>query len=138
MALGTVADKHIHRHSGDPLCVLIVDDQQDIALLLKEITEDLGNKAHAAFAGHEAVELCRLTLPDVVFLDLWLPDADGLDIADALRKACHPKVLKIVAMTGHSEESVKRQTAEAGFDMHLIKPIPFSIFEEILNLLRYI
>ncbi len=129
-------DRPKFRQPGDPLRVVIVDDDRDIALGLKEIIEDLGDEAYATFSGGGAIELTSATHPDVLLLDLSLPDASGLTVAAAVRALEHRENLKIIAVTGLSDDQSRRQTAEAGFDLHLTKPIRLGVLESMLDLLR--
>ncbi len=131
---------HLHRESarkaGEPLRVLIIDDDRDTALSLKEAIEDLGDTASVGFDGREAVSLALSTEPDVLLLDLSLPDVPGVQVAEALRKARGPSALKIIAVTGFGDEDARKQTAAAGFDLHLTKPVRFEVLESMLDLLR--
>ena len=124
------------RKAGDPLRVLVVDDDRDIALSLRDAIEDLGDAASVSFHGREAVALTLSTAPDVLLLDLSLPGMSGLQVAAALRKAGLSAALKIIALTGWGDADARRQTAAAGFDLHLTKPVRFDILESTLDLLR--
>ena len=133
-------DAHLHRPSlrkpGDPLRVVIADDDRDIALSLKEVVEDLGDEAFATFSGSGAIELTSATHPDVLLLDLSLPDANGLTVAATIRALERRENLKIIAVTGSSDDQSRRQTAAAGFDLHLAKPVRLGVLESMLDLLR--
>ncbi len=124
------------RKAGDPLHVLIIDDDRETALSLKEAIEDMGDAASVGFDGGEAVALTLATVPDVLFLDLSLPGLNGLQVAEALRSAGRMGGLKIVAVTGFGDEEARKQTAAAGFDLHLTKPVRFDVLESMLDLLR--
>jgi CheY-like chemotaxis protein len=124
------------RKAGDPLQVLIIDDDRETARSLREAIEDMGDTASVGFDGGEAVALTLATAPDVLFLDLSLPGLNGLEVAQALRGAAGTGGLKIVAVTGFGDEEARRQTAAAGFDLHLTKPVRFHVLEAMLDLLR--
>lgn len=119
-----------------PLRILIVDDDRDIALSLKEAVEDLGDVASVGYTGSQAVAMALSNEPDVVLLDLSLPDMTGLQVAEALRGIDGARPLKIIAVTGFADADAKRQTAAAGFDLHLAKPIRLGVLSSILDLLR--
>ncbi len=128
------------RKAGEPLQVLIIDDDRDTALSLKEAIEDMGDTASVGFDGREAIALTLASAPDVLFLDLSLPvidglAMDGLAVAEKLRGA-GMGALKIVAVTGYGDEETRKQTAAAGFDLHLTKPVRFEVLESMLDLLR--
>ena len=132
--------KVLARKAGEPLRVLIIDDDRDTALSLKEAIEDMGDTASVGFDGREAIALTLASAPDVLFLDLSLPvidglAMDGLAVAETLRGA-GMGALKIVAVTGYGDEETRKQTAAAGFDLHLTKPVRFEVLESMLDLLR--
>lgn len=129
-------DSHAPRKAGDPLHVLIVDDDQDTALGLKAAVEDFGDLADTAFSGAGAIAMTEAADPDVVLLDLTLPDSSGFAVAKTLRAGRRSKILKIIAVTGLGDEQSKRQTAAAGFDLHLTKPVRLAVLEAMLDLLR--
>ena len=129
------------RKAGEPLQVLVIDDDRDTALSLKEAIEDMGDTASVGFDGREAIALTLASAPDVLFLDLSLPvidglAMDGLAVAETLRGA-GMGALKIVAVTGYGDEETRKQTAAAGFDLHLTKPVRFAVLEDMLDLLRH-
>ena len=124
------------RRSGDPLRVLIVDDDRQIAESLKEAVQDLGDEVVVGFDGKDAVALALATAPDVVLLDLSLPDVDGVTVAGQLRLGRGLRALKIIAVTGYGDAEARLRTAAAGFDLHLTKPVRFGILESVLDLLR--
>ena len=129
--------KTLARRPGDPLRVLIVDDDPEIAQMLKEAVEDMGDAAEVCHDGRGAVTLTLAMEPDVVLLDLSLPDMDGLKVAQTLRDgAGGGRALKIVAVTGYGDAEARRKTAAAGFDLHLAKPVRLEILESMLDLLR--
>ena len=123
------------RKAGEPLRVLIIDDDRDTALSLKEAVEDMGDTASVGFDGREAIALTLASAPDVLFLDLSLPEINGLQVAEKLR-GTEMAGLKIVAVTGFGDEETRKQTAAAGFDLHLTKPVRFEVLESMLDLLR--
>jgi CheY-like chemotaxis protein len=124
------------RKAGDPLRVLVIDDDRDTAISIKEAVEELGDAATVGFNGNEAVALTLSDEPDVLLLDLSLPDIDGLKVAETLRKVIESSALKIVAVTGLGDAEVRQKTAAAGFDLHLTKPVRFEVLESMLELLR--
>ena len=124
------------RKSGDPLRVLIVDDDRQVVESLKETVEDLGDDALVGFDGKDAVTLAQAATPDVLLLDLSLPDMDGLTVAAQLRGMGGLAALKIIAVTGYGDAEARLRTAAAGFDLHLTKPVRFGILASMLDLLR--
>jgi CheY-like chemotaxis protein len=103
-----------------PLRILVVDDNPDCATMLKVLLRCEGHEARIAFDGPSAIEAAKLTLPDVVFLDLTLPGMSGVEVAAKLR--CLPELLacRLVAVTGYGEE---RLPSPSPFDHHFQKPV---------------
>jgi len=101
--------------------ILIVDDSADSADSMAELLTVLGHHAKPVYTGMCAVEAARSFAPDVVLLDLEMPDMSGYEVLDALRQSgLGPRVF---ALTGRSSPDDRRRTEAAGFDAHLVKPL---------------
>ncbi len=81
----------------------------------------------------EAIELCRQIKPDVVLLDLNMPDLDGLATARAVRRDPKLAHLRLVALTGRGTWELRRKAIEAGFDEFLVKPVPVATLIKALR-----
>jgi CheY-like chemotaxis protein len=103
-----------------PLQILVVDDNTDSARMLKVLLRCEGHEASAAFDGPSAIEAAKLTLPDVVFLDLTLPGMSGIEVAATLRCLPELSACRLVAVTGYGEE---RLPSPSPFDHHFQKPV---------------
>ena len=103
--------------------VLVADDNRDAADTLAMLLRTAGHEVATAFDGREAAALAREFLPEVAFLDLGMPLMDGLQAAQAIRSDPNLRGIKLVALTGWGQASDRQKTAEAGFDLHLVKPI---------------
>lgn len=119
-----------------PLKVLVVDDNQASALTLSWAIESWGDIVRTCFDGLSAIDTARSFHPDVVLLDLGMPEIDGLSVARALRIDPRTRRCKIIAQTGWGDSARRRETAEAGFDLHLVKPIDFNVLQEMFELFR--
>ena len=110
--------------SAPPACrhVLIVDDNRDAADCLCALLEFQGHRAEVAYGGPEALEKVRARPPDVVLLDLGMPDMNGYETCRALR-ALPPPQPWVVALSGWGQEADRQKTKAAGFDGHLTKPV---------------
>jgi two-component system CheB/CheR fusion protein len=102
-----------------PLQVLVVDDEPDAAESLAMLLRSYGHEVQTACDGHTAIEAASSVEPELVLLDLGLPDFDGYEVATQLRQRLGPAV-RIVAVTGYPREDARLR--KAGFDGHLIKP----------------
>ena len=119
-----VPSQHLPGVSSDssPRRILVVDDHADVAECLAMLLKDLGHEVHTACDGSSAFEAVRTFGPEVVLLDIGLPEMDGYEVARRLRAEHGPDKLLLVALTGYGQEADRRRTREAGFDEHLLKP----------------
>jgi len=106
-----------------PLRVLVIEDNEDGAEMLRELLELRGHEVQVASCGPTGVEAAHRFLPDVVLCDIGLPGMDGYAVARALRSAPDTTSMKLIAVTGYGQESDRARSLEAGFDVHLTKPV---------------
>jgi PAS domain S-box-containing protein len=102
--------------------VLVVDDNVDAADTLALLLESHGARARAVYGGPAALASLPAFAPDIVLLDLGMPEMDGFDVARAMR-ADGWRHLRIVALTGWGQQADRARTRDAGFDHHLTKPV---------------
>ena len=113
--------------------VLIVDDNPDVAATLAEVVALLGYDVTEAHDGCSAIDAALRVEPDVIFLDLGLPDIGGHDVARQIRANAGEPSPVIVAVTGWGRpEDVERSRA-AGIDHHVVKPITMQTIITILG-----
>ena len=103
--------------------VFIVDDNHDAAEALAALIGALGHDVRVADNGHDALSVATTWRPDVMLLDIGLPDMDGYEVARRMREIRALDHVQIVACTGYGGDDDLRRMAEAGFDRHLIKPV---------------
>ena len=118
--------------SQQPLRVLIVDDNQDAAQMLATVLEVQGHAVAVEYDGRGALQRARCEHPDVMLLDIGLPDTDGYTLARQLRAMPELHGTVLVALTGYGQQEDRRQAEEAGFDHHLVKPADLALVSEIL------
>ncbi|WP_415854447.1 PP2C family protein-serine/threonine phosphatase [Sinomonas sp. G460-2] len=99
---------------------LIVEDSADVAVLLNAVLSREGFATESAATGHRALEAARLLQPDLITLDLGLPDIDGLEVCRALRLFTNAYILVI---SGSADEATRLASLEAGADGFLGKPV---------------
>ena len=114
-----------------PLRVLVLDDNRDAADSLSWLLKLNGHTVLQAREGEEALRLAVQEKPAVVLLDIGLPGLDGYEICRRMRQSGLSDAL-IVAMTGYGLERDRARSRDAGFDAHLVKPVPPS---EVLQLM---
>ena len=112
--------------------VLIVDDNRDAAQSLAMLVELLGNSVTVSFDGRDALVRAAQFQPTVVLLDLSMPGMSGFDVARELRASPGFGPVRLVALSGRSEDEYRRRSAAAGFDSHLVKPIDLPTLQKVL------
>lgn len=115
------------------LKIVLVEDNEDAADLLALLLEEMGHHVQMARNGTEGLALVRKVVPQVVFCDLGLPGMSGLEVCKQVRALEMPVQPVMVALTGWGMTEERRQTREAGFDHHLVKPVTA---DALLGLLR--
>jgi signal transduction histidine kinase/ActR/RegA family two-component response regulator len=113
--------------------VLVVDDNVDSADTLALLLQLSGHEVATAYRGEAALDLAVERKPQVVFLDIGLPGMDGYEVARRLRAMPFAKGMTLVAMTGYGQDNDRRRSAEAGFDLHLVKPVDLTDLEALLR-----
>ena len=112
--------------------VLLVDDNRDSAESLAQLLQLFGHEIWQAYSGREAVAAARSRLPDLVLLDIGMPDLSGYEVARQIRAEPSLAGTTLVALTGYGSDEDRRRSLAAGFDCHLVKPIDFDDLERIL------
>jgi CheY-like chemotaxis protein len=103
--------------------ILLVEDDEDVAALLAETLQEWGHSVGIAHDARTALETVPQLDPEVAFVDLGLPDLDGLELGRRLRALRPAPSLQLFALTGYSRDSDRREARDAGFDHYLVKPI---------------
>ncbi len=113
--------------------VLAVDDNVEAADSLAMFLRLAGQEVRVAYDGVTALRISQVFRPQVVFLDLGMPDMDGYDVARQLRKNPELKRAILVALTGWGREEDRHRSRQAGFDYHLVKPAEPAALEQVLQ-----
>lgn len=106
--------------------VLLVDDNEDARELLGGLLEIQGYQVEVAADAPGALEIAARWKPQIIVLDLGLPEVDGWELARQLRQVDGLAGVRIVALTGYGSERDRERSREAGIDQHLLKPIEIS------------
>ncbi|QDT73283.1 hybrid sensor histidine kinase/response regulator [Lacipirellula limnantheis] len=113
--------------------VLVVDDNADALDSLSRLVKLMGNEVCRARDGLEALELGASFEPDVVLMDLGMPNLDGYEAARRMRQQAWGKSITLVATTGWGQDEDRRRSSGAGFDFHLVKPVSVTSLAGILS-----
>ncbi len=122
----------IAKPTGAALRILVVDDNLDAANVLKMLVEEAGHLVRMAHAGPTALAAAFDYRPDVMLLDIGLPELDGLEVAKRMRQEPILHDIVLVAVTGYRQAEDRQRMQEAGFDHYLVKPADFEKLRQIL------
>ena len=119
---------------GRPRRVLVVDDNVDAATMLAALIRQLGHEVQIVHDGSAALEAAEGYRPEVILLDIGMPGMNGFEVARRLRELGRIPAVRIVAVTGWGKPEDRKRSREAGFDMHLMKPVELSEIQRALLL----
>jgi CheY-like chemotaxis protein len=108
--------------SNDRQRILVIEDHDDIAAILKIHLEAQGHEVRIGLSGQEALEIAAQFQPSLVLCDLTLPDIDGYTVARILRHQAGLERTRFIAMTGYSLGPDHSELRQAGFENGLSKP----------------
>src|SRR5262249_49671653 len=116
--------------------ILVVDDNRDAAESLALLLKLMGNEVQTAYDGPAALEAVARQRPQIVILDIGLPEMNGYEVARHLRQDVGRDNLLLVALSGYGTEEDRRRSHEAGFDAHLTKPTSIHELRQALTALE--
>ncbi len=110
--------------AGDRLVrILVIEDNTDVAKSLARVLRLWGHDVRVVNDGAHALGMALQHHPEIVLIDLGLPDVDGCQVAEQFRRDAALKNVRLVALTAYGDEAHQRRVQEAGFDRHLTKPV---------------
>jgi two-component system, sensor histidine kinase and response regulator len=123
------------RSSERPLRVLLAEDNPVNQTLAKRVLEKLGHKVHVVNDGKEAIEQAQAENFDLIFMDIQMPEMDGLEATMAIRaaEAGTGKHVPIIAMTAHAMKGDREKCLSAGMDGYLSKPIRIDELKQAIS-----
>jgi CheY-like chemotaxis protein len=113
--------------------ILVVDDESEFAELLRFRLQKRNYKFHSASNGIEALNRARLHLPDLILMDLMLPDLDGLSLCDILRRQPSTRDMPVILISALPISEVSSAAAAAGACAFFAKPLDFTALEAKLE-----
>jgi len=116
-----------------PAKVVVVEDNADSREMLRELLQHAGFDCRAVESGAAALAVMDEMRPDIVILDVGLPEMDGFEIARQIRATTKHAGVCLIALTGYGQAADRAASRAAGFDVHLVKPVHA---EQLLELLR--
>jgi PAS domain S-box-containing protein len=112
--------------------ILIVDDNADAADSLGSLLELEGHRIEVTYGSADALARVRTFKPDIVLLDIGLPEMDGYEVARRIRAFPELNEVRLVALTGYGQTEDRQRAKSAGFDDHLVKPVEFPALQRVL------
>jgi CheY-like chemotaxis protein len=113
--------------------VLVVDDMRDSADSLALAVQALGYEVEVAYGGAAALRRVEAARPDIVLLDLGMPEVDGYEVCRRIRAAPWGHDILLIAQTGWGNANDRELTRQAGFDHHLVKPVELGALASLLE-----
>jgi signal transduction histidine kinase len=108
--------------------ILVVDDNVDAAESIADFLRELGYGIAIAHDGPSALSIAKTFRPDICLVDIGLPVMDGYELARRLRASGDlPEGARIIALTGYGQDADRQRSTEAGFDVHLVKPVSLDV-----------
>ncbi|MES2535687.1 MAG: response regulator [Pseudomonadota bacterium] len=113
--------------------VLLIEDNEDGREMMSLMLKAYGNRVLKAADGIEGLRIAAEGRPDIALVDIGLPGIDGYEVARRLRADPATRHIKLIALTGYGLQDDQRRAAEAGFDMHLVKPVNVDLLMQALG-----
>ena len=113
--------------------ILVVEDTPANRALAAKILRAAGHEVLTAETGEAGIALARASLPDLVLMDLGLPDIDGWDAIAEIRADRSTTALRVVAFTAHAMVGDRERALAGGFDGYLSKPIDYATFADTVT-----
>ena len=112
--------------------ILVVDDYADAAESMAMLLKAEGHEVETADCGMKAIDRAQAFRPQVVLLDIGLPDLDGYEVAKRLRALPETHDVTLIALTGYGQAEDRERSQSAGFNHHLLKPVDFAKLSDLL------
>jgi len=117
----------------DDFLVMVVDDFIDNLTLISLDLQRHGYRVVTASDGEEAVRVANLTYPDIILMDLAMPDVDGLEATRKIRQSESLRTVPVVAITAFDTGGFQRAAHDVGFDGYMTKPINFDRLHDLIR-----
>jgi PAS domain S-box-containing protein len=112
--------------------ILVVDDNRDAAQTMAYLLQAEGHEVKTAFGGEEAVTRAAEFRPDLIFMDLGMPQVDGYEATRRIRAQSGDRRLRIIALTGWGQAADRQRASDAGMDGHLVKPADPDVLRKVI------
>jgi CheY-like chemotaxis protein len=113
--------------------VLVVDDMSDNLILISLSLQDLGYRVVTATNGADALNVAKLARPDLILMDIAMPQQDGLAATRRIREESELQSVPVVALTAFDTDGFRQAAFDAGFNGYLTKPIDFDRLRNLMT-----
>jgi len=113
--------------------VLLVEDYEDNRLMMRQLLELSGYRVFEATNGEQAIRLARLEIPDLILMDLSLPQVDGLSATRQIRTVPYLRNTPIIAVSAHDTADFHAEALASGCNEYVTKPIDFGQLESVIR-----
>jgi len=113
--------------------VLVVDDMSDNLILISLSLQDLGYRVVTASNGADALNVAKLARPDLILMDIAMPQQDGLAATRRIREEAELQTVPVVALTAFDTDGFRQAAFDAGFNGYLTKPIDFDRLRNLMT-----
>ncbi len=113
--------------------ILVVDDMVDNLVVISLGLQHHGYRVVTAANGAEAIRVATLSQPDLILMDIGMPQMDGLDATRKIRASAALRNIPVVAITAFSTDGFRRAAYDVGFNGYLVKPIDFARLHELIR-----
>ena len=118
-----------------PQTVLVVDDMSDNLILISLSLQDMGYRVVTANNGADALNVAKLARPDLILMDIAMPQQDGLAATRRIREVVELQSVPVIALTAFDTEGFRQAAFDAGFNGYLTKPIDFERLNKLMGML---
>lgn len=121
------------RRAANPKRVLIIEDSLDSVHTLVLLLRDMGHVVDYAINGYVGLDVARWMRPDFILLDIGLPGMNGYEVCRRIKADPALQAAKVVVVTAYSGDEYREKSRVAGCHLHLVKPVPAGVLEELLE-----
>lgn len=115
--------------------VLVVDDMRDNLILLSLSLQDMGYRVVTATNGEDALTIAKMARPDLILMDIAMPQQDGLAATRQIREEVELGDVPVIALTAFDTDGFRQAAFDAGFNGYLTKPIDFDRLKKLMRML---
>jgi two-component system cell cycle response regulator DivK len=115
--------------------ILVVDDVADNLILLSLSLQDMGYRVVTASNGEDALTIAKMARPDLILMDIAMPQQDGLAATRHIREQAELTDVPVIALTAFDTEGFRQAAFDAGFNGYLTKPVDFERLKRLMRML---